>query len=515
MWRVIVVFLGVLTGPLMAGPISYQGQLQDASGSFDGQVELVFELHETETDGTALATDGPHAVEVVDGLFQVELDFGGGAFDGGERWLEVIVDGQALDPRQPITAAPMAVHAFNVPASSIEGHFWRRGGNAGTDPASDFLGTTDDAPFEIHVDGERALWIGPGATAPNLVAGHPMNRLVGDPSGATIAGGGWVTTDLPRFNEVAAGYGTIGGGFGNRVDGSTATIGGGADNRASGAASVVAGGSGNVADGSRAFVAGGWNNRAVGASSLAAGRRARAEDDGAFVWADSTNADFASTGEDQFLVRASGFVGINTNAPARDLHIRQVNDDGPRGIRIESQANNTWDIFNGTSTALNLHYNGNLRGWFDSATGAYNNSSDGRLKTDIEPLNGVLDDLLRLEPVRYRFRDQATDEATVGLIAQDVNPLFPELVSTLGDSDDPDAEYGLAYGQLAVLNTRALIELNQQQAAENQRLQAKMQRLGEKVEQLQESAETGKRLEERLARLEAALVAGHRVVSRD
>jgi len=36
---------------------------------------------------------------------------------------------------------------------------------------------------------------------------------------------------------------------------------------------------------------------------------------GAFVWGDSANADFASTGENQFLVRASGGVGINKNNP--------------------------------------------------------------------------------------------------------------------------------------------------------------------------------------------------------
>jgi len=36
---------------------------------------------------------------------------------------------------------------------------------------------------------------------------------------------------------------------------------------------------------------------------------------GTFVWADSTNADFASTGVNQFLIRVSGGVGIGTNNP--------------------------------------------------------------------------------------------------------------------------------------------------------------------------------------------------------
>jgi len=63
--------------------------------------------------------------------------------------------------------------------------------------------------------------------------------------------------------------------------------------------------------------------------TLAAGRRAKANHDGAFVWADSTNAEFASTANDQFLVRANGGVGINTNAPtANTLTV------GGNGLRV-------------------------------------------------------------------------------------------------------------------------------------------------------------------------------------
>ena len=40
--------------------------------------------------------------------------------------------------------------------------------------------------------------------------------------------------------------------------------------------------------------------------SFAAGRRAKAIHDGAFVWADSEDADFESSRPDQFIIRASG-----------------------------------------------------------------------------------------------------------------------------------------------------------------------------------------------------------------
>ncbi|MBK7146596.1 MAG: hypothetical protein IPH76_15795 [Xanthomonadales bacterium] len=38
-------------------------------------------------------------------------------------------------------------------------------------------------------------------------------------------------------------------------------------------------------------------------------------DRGTFVWADYQDADFVSTGPNQFLIRAQGGVAINTNTP--------------------------------------------------------------------------------------------------------------------------------------------------------------------------------------------------------
>jgi hypothetical protein len=53
-------------------------------------------------------------------------------------------------------------------------------------------------------------------------------------------------------------------------------------------------------------VAGGIYNTAEGDHSFAAGRRGKALADGAFVWADSTDADFSTFATDSFWVRASG-----------------------------------------------------------------------------------------------------------------------------------------------------------------------------------------------------------------
>ncbi len=56
-------------------------------------------------------------MEVVDGYFTVELDFGGGIFDGDKRWLEISLRlGDTADPftllspRQEVTASPYALY---------------------------------------------------------------------------------------------------------------------------------------------------------------------------------------------------------------------------------------------------------------------------------------------------------------------------------------------------------------------------------------------------------------------
>jgi len=49
--------------------------------------------------------------------------------------------------------------------------------------------------------------------------------------------------------------------------------------------------------------------------AFAAGSRARAIHTGSFVWADSTDEDFATTGTNQFLIRATGGVGIGEKLP--------------------------------------------------------------------------------------------------------------------------------------------------------------------------------------------------------
>ena len=138
-------------------------------------------------------------------------------------------------------------------------------------PATNFIGTTDNVPFEIRTNNERALRferrsasLGPGSQviSSNVIAGHPSNVVAANVTMATIAGGGGSQTGpvLSLHNEVLGVGGTVGGGgsnsagaggafwptiaggLANRAEGSFASVGGGDENQATGFSSTVPGG---------------------------------------------------------------------------------------------------------------------------------------------------------------------------------------------------------------------------------------------------------------------------------
>lgn len=183
------------------------------------------------------------------------------------------------------------------------GTYWNLTGNAGTDPDINYIGTTDGQPLNLQVNGLRALRLEPNAVSPNVIGGYLGNVVTTDAYAATIGGGG----SSGNTNRVTDDYGTVSGGLNNQAgDGSGTTF--------DRAYATVGGGSSNTASGLFAAIPGGEDNIASGAYSFAAGRRAQALHPGAFVWGDSTDADLASTGDNQFVVRANGGVAFTTGA---------------------------------------------------------------------------------------------------------------------------------------------------------------------------------------------------------
>lgn len=116
--------------------ISYQGKLRFEGEQVTGVYDLQFLLYDAlENPATQIGNlVDLAAVQVEDGLFTVQLDFGTGAFDGDARWLEIRVrpNGSGdpyttLTPRQAILATPYALYSLNTPPTA--GGLWALNGD--------------------------------------------------------------------------------------------------------------------------------------------------------------------------------------------------------------------------------------------------------------------------------------------------------------------------------------------------------------------------------------------------
>ena len=151
------------------------------------------------------------------------------------------------------------------------------------------------------------------------------------------------------------------------------------------------------------------------------------------------------------------------------------------------------------SGGLLMQVNGSLK-----AT-SYSNISDARFKTNVRPLGSALASVLALRGVRYDWnalgvRHGGTAGAPqVGLLAQEVEKIYPELVST-----DADGYKAVNYAQL----TPVLIEALKEQQAQIEALKARAATAEAKAASAETKAAqatvTLDTFEARLRRLEAA-----------
>jgi trimeric autotransporter adhesin len=306
---------------------TYHGRLDDNGSPVTGPYTMTFTVWDDPSSGRQVgATTFLTAVPVSNGVFTVEIDPGADVFTGPPRWLEIglLVDPNnpntplLLDPRQPITPTPYAIYSGKtmmldgaLPGSQLSGSytnpvsinnsgnvfggdgsglenvdaaklggltasgFWQLGGNTGTTAGTDFLGTSDNHPLELKVNGQRGIRLEYADDgfyqSVNVIAGDRGNYVGNAVAGATIGGGG--TTDSGFTNRVLGSFGTVGGGVANTASSANATVSGGGNNNADGFNATVSGGGHNFAS-SVATVSGGQLNGATAFGATVGGGEA-------------------------------------------------------------------------------------------------------------------------------------------------------------------------------------------------------------------------------------------------
>ena len=154
------------------------------------------------------------------------------------------------------------------------------------------------------------------------------------------------------------------------------------------------------------------------------------------------------------------------------------------GLAIENNSTSDhWELYTSANDGpgnLELFTQASLRGSFNSSTGVYTALSDERFKTNIHPMDNVLNKIKELKPSTYQFKNTTDKQAYNGFIAQDVMKIFPSLVMHNIEPERKLDVYTLDYSGFGVIAIKAIQELQpiiekQQQQLENQQQQIEKQ----------------------------------------
>ena len=127
-------------------------------------------------------------------------------------------------------------------------------------------------------------------------------------------------------------------------------------------------------------------------------------------------------------------------------------------LRGNGNDTTTWAQYNGYwPLTINLENNdatfgGNLTAVYDVT--AY---SDRRVKSDISTINGALDKILALRGVTYKRIDTEDDKMHIGVIAQEIQAIVPEVVT-----ENDNGHLSVAYGNMGGLFIEAIKELKKE-----------------------------------------------------
>ena len=485
--------LGLLTAATWAQvplgtEFTYQGQLKQFGIPADGPFDFEFKLFDDQSLGSQV---GPTVSEddlgVFDGLFTAQLDFGSGVFAGISLWLEVAVrpGGSTgtytiLEPRQAVTAAPYGLYSTDA-------------GMAASAANADLLDGLDSADF---------LQITGGTIAGNLDATGTIGAAAFELDGETITSwpisSPWTDVLSPlavnKSSHPIWYLGSVGIGIGPPISqlhvADSITTNGGSAVRVDFDTSVNQINTTGVDVESATLALKGVLRGVRGRTSIDAGNHPQVGstegslatvsgfDAGGSFFGVNGLAEVAELDNFNSTTTSRGLGGLFQGRPpaSSSLNLDTTGTYWVGGVmgRVLGTINTTpaagavaavigVDETDpaGTATSWAGYFEGDVRIDGDlTVTGACSGCpSDLRLKRDIAPLDGALGRISALRGVRYQWQD-GVDEARdypgdqIGVIAQDVEAVFPELVGT-----DSDGYRFVRYQKLVVPLIEAVKEL--------------------------------------------------------
>lgn len=261
---------------------------------------------------------------------------------------------------------------------------WSLTGNAGTDPNANFIGTTDDQPLKLRVNNQPAGIIGSASTGNTGIGSNALGN------------GG-------KYNT-AVGYNSL----------------------------IYPSDSNNTTLGAYSNVAYTHFWRASNATAV-----------GAYSFAACRNCVVLGSVAEQDGATVNAHVGIGTSTPRDALEIQAPRNGENRLIFSKYLSTNYISIRNYISTEPNnceLNFFVNRSNGFLNTFNIYGNgdaylagtlfqNSDFNLKEKVRPIENALNSLRSITGYCYQWKDKYRgSNVQIGLIAQEVQEFFPELI---------------------------------------------------------------------------------------
>jgi hypothetical protein len=176
------------------------------------------------------------------------------------------------------------------------------------------------------------------------------------------------------------------------------------------------------------------------------------EGDSAAIFAEATinsdpdiilGGDSGNTNDDGIIASDPDFAGSDIYLRSNDAVVIQLDhDDSSNGSFIVRDSDN--------DNVFSVNESGNA-----TLSGSLTQNSDRRLKKNIDDLHYGLNEILQLQPKQYFWKNQEQDKKSLGLIAQDVQPIINEIVNT---QDDKLKTLGVNYIELIPVLIKAIQE---------------------------------------------------------
>ncbi|WP_374029209.1 tail fiber domain-containing protein [Bdellovibrio bacteriovorus] len=182
----------------------------------------------------------------------------------------------------------------------------------------------------------------------------------------------------------------------------------------------------------------------------------------------------SGTVAERMRIHSNGYVGIGTTLPGGHLSVSSASAYTMIYNTNTAAGGQAWRWLSSSTAAplgadsmcfaLNVCYFSLYATGNATLSGTLTQSSDVRLKNDITPILNALDKITNIQGVTYQWIDKEKDQSKqMGLIAQDVEKVFPEVVKT-----DKNGFKSVAYQNLVAPIIEAIKELNHRWSSDSQ-----------------------------------------------